>query len=84
MGRLCVWENYEGCRIFLANIGVIYTFPGGSDCKESACNAGDLSSISGLGRSAGEGNGNPLRYSGLENPMDRGAWQATVHEIAES
>ena len=48
-------------------------FPGGSDGKESACNAGDLSSISGLGRSAGEGNGNPLQYSGLENPMDRGA-----------
>ena len=51
----------------------------GSDGKESACNAGDPGSIPGLGRSPGEGNGNPLQYSRLENPMDRGAWQATVH-----
>ena len=50
--------------------------------KESACNAGDLGSISGLGRSPGEGNGNPLQYSHLENPMGRKAWQATVHEVA--
>ena len=50
--------------------------------KESACNAGDLGSIPGLGRSAGEGNGNPLQYSCLENPMDRGAWQAAVHGVA--
>jgi hypothetical protein len=49
-------------------------FPGGSDGKESACNAGDLSSIPGLGRSPGEGNDNPPQYSCLENPMDRGAW----------
>ena len=47
--------------------------------KKSACNAGDPGSIPGLGRSPGEGNGNPLQYSCLENPMDRGAWQATVH-----
>ena len=52
-------------------------FPGSSNGKESACNAGDLGSISGLERSPGEGNGNPLQYSCLENPMDRGAWQAT-------
>ena len=51
--------------------------------KESAYNAGDLSSIPGLVRALGEGNGNPLQYSCLENPMDRGAWWATVHEIAE-
>ena len=50
--------------------------------KESACNAGDPGSIPGLGRSPGEGNGNPLQYSYLENPTDRGAWQATVHGIA--
>ena len=50
--------------------------------KESACNAGDLGSIPGLGRSAGEGHGNPLQYSCLENPMDRGAWQAAVHGVA--
>ena len=59
-------------------------FPGGSDGKESACNTGDPGSIPGLGRSSGEGNGNPLQYSCLENSMDRGAWRATVHEVAES
>ena len=48
-------------------------FPGGSDSKESACNAGDLGLIPGLGRSPGEGNGNPLQYSGLENSRERGA-----------
>ena len=50
--------------------------------KDSACNAGDLGLIPGLGRSSGEGNGNLLQYSHLENPMDRGAWQPTVHGIA--
>ena len=50
--------------------------------KESACSAGDLGSIPGLGRCPGEGNGNPLQYSCLENPIDRGAWQATVHGVA--
>ena len=59
-------------------------FPGGSDGNESACNAGDLGSIPGLGRSPGEGNGNPLQYSSLENSMDRGAWQATVHGVTKS
>ena len=49
-------------------------FPGGSDMKESACNAGGLGSIPGLGRFPGEGNGYPLQYPGLKNPMDRGAW----------
>ena len=49
-------------------------FPGGSDGKASVCNAGDTRSIPALGRSPGEGNGNPLQYSCLENPMDRGAW----------
>ena len=55
--------------------------------KESACNAGDpgdMGSIPGSGRSPGGGNGNPLQYSCLENPMDRGAWRATVHEVAKS
>ena len=50
--------------------------------KESPCNAGDLGSISGLGRSSGEGNGNPLQYPCLENPMDRRAWWASVHGVA--
>ena len=59
-------------------------FPGGSDGEESACNAGDLGLIPGLGRSPGEGNGNPLQYSCLENPMDRGAWWATVHGVTKS
>ena len=57
-------------------------FPGGSEDKASACNAGDPSSIPGLGRSPGEGNGNPLQYSCLENPMDRGTWQATIHGVS--
>ena len=53
-------------------------FPGGSDGKESACNAGDPGSIPGSRRASGERNNNPLQYSCLENPMDRGAWKATV------
>ena len=56
---------------------------GGSEVKASACNAGYLGLIPGLGRSPGEGNGNPLQYSCLENPMDGGAWWATVHGVAE-
>ena len=52
--------------------------------KHLAYNAGDLGSIPGLGRSSGEGNGNPFQYACLENPMDRGAWWATVHWVAES
>ena len=59
-------------------------FSDGSDSKESACNAGDPGSIPGSGRSPKEGNGNSLQYSCLENPIDRGAWQATVHGVAES
>ena len=61
-----------------------YIFPGGSDGKASACNVGDLSSISRLGRSSGGGNGNPLQYSCLENSKDRVAWQAPVHGVAKS
>ena len=60
-------------------------FPGGSDGKESACNGGDLGSIPGSGRSPGEGNGNLLQYSRLENPTDRGAWTGyTVHGVMKS
>ena len=59
-------------------------FPGGSDGKESACNAGDLGLIPGLGRSPGEGKGYPLQYSCLETPTDRGAWWAAVHGVAKS
>ena len=59
-------------------------FPGGSEVKVSASNAEDPGLIPGLGRSPGEGNGNPLQYSCLENPMDREAWWATVHGVAKS
>ena len=58
--------------------------PGGSDSEGSDCNAGDPGSIPGSGRSPGEGNGNPLQYSCLENPMDRGAWWATLHGVTRS
>ena len=59
-------------------------FPGGSAGNESACNAGDLCSISVSGRSPEEGNGNPIQYSCLENFMDKRAWQATVHGVTKS
>ena len=59
-------------------------FPGGSDGRESACNVGDLGLIPGSGRSPGERHGNPLQYSCLGNPTDRGAWWATVHGVTES
>ena len=62
----------------------IWGFIGGLGSKESACNAGDLGSIPGSGRSPGERNGKLLQYSCLENPMDRGAWWAIVHGVAES
>ena len=58
-------------------------FPGASLVKNQSANAGDPGSIPGLGRSLGEGNGNPLQYTYLGNPRDRGAWQATVHGVAK-
>ena len=64
---------------FKAIFSVFWGLPGGSEVKASACNAGDLGLIPGLGRSPGAGDGNPLQYSCLENPMDRGAWWTTVH-----
>ena len=76
----------EGSLVhFLLNSLWVLTsgFPSGSVGKESTCNARDWGSIPGLGRSPREGNGNPLQYSCLENPMDRGAWQATVHGSQE-
>ena len=59
-------------------------FPGDPEVKVSACNEGELGSIPESGKSPGEGNGNPLQYSCLENPMDGGAWWATVHRVAKS
>ena len=61
-----------------------WCFPGVSQVKASACNVGDPGSIPVSGKSPGEGNGNPLQYSCLQNPMDRGAWQAMVYGAAES
>ena len=69
---------------FRLTSGMLMGFPGGSEDKASACNAGDPGSIPGLGSFPGEGNGNPLQYSCLENPMDRGPWRATVHGVAKS
>ena len=69
---------------FSSSMGSKLGFPGGSDGKEPACSAGDLGSIPGLGRSPGEGNGHPLQYSWLEDPMDRRAWRVMVRGVAES
>ena len=62
----------------------VWGFPGGSDSIESVCSAGDLGLIPELGRSPGEGNGNPLQYSCLENSMDREAWGPTIHGVPKS
>ena len=74
-GEACSWgaEQRDGGRI-----------PGGSDGKESACNAGDPGSIPRWGRCPGEGKGNPLQHSCPENSLDRGAWRATVHGAVKS
>ena len=79
-GFLCDWLREHTWLYLIGPKG----FPGGSEVKASACNIGDLGSIPGSGRSPGEGNGSPLQYSCLENPMDRGSWQATVHGVAKS
>ena len=68
----------------MGHVNWFMCFPGGSDSKESACNAGDSSSIPGLGRFPGEGGSNPFQYSCLENPMDRGAWWATACGLAKN
>ena len=75
---------FTGHTASLAGLASIISFPDSSDSKESICNAGDLGSIPGLGRSPGAGNGYPLWYSCLENPRVRGAWWATVHWVSES
>ena len=76
------WET--GVDIYIYSTVYVMGLPSGSDGKESACNAGDTVLIPGLGRSPGEGNGNPLQYSCLENSMDRGAWQAVVHGVSKN
>ena len=70
-------------RFFVPHHSPVMGFPGGSVEKNLPANAGDMGSILGLGRSPGGGHGNPLQYSCLQNPMDRGAWQATVHRVTE-
>ena len=79
-GRGC---TDEGVNLYLSQI-LYLGFPGSSVVKTPSANAGEVGLISGLGRSTGDGNGNPLQYSCLENSMDRGAWQATVHGITKS
>ena len=76
--------SHHACQISFIWNQTLYYFPGGSDGKASAYSAGDLGSNPGSGGSPGEGNDNPLQYSCLENPMHGGAWQATVHGVAES
>ena len=72
---VCMYTNMYAC---------VNSFPGGSEVKNLLCDTGDSGSIPGSGRSLGEGNGNLVQYSCLENPMDRGAWRATVHGVAKS
>ena len=74
----CSWQNITFALKQVKGI----SFPGGSDNKESTCDAGGPGSVPGLGRSPAEGSGNPLQYSCLENPMDREAWWAPVHGVA--
>ena len=74
------WKGKRNCVRIIPPQG----FPCGSVIKNLPANVGDEGSVLGLGRSPGEGNGNPLQYFCLENPMDRGAWRAIVHDFAES
>ena len=85
--------NFHACdesvKIFpgilnIQELTALEGLPYSSDGKEWTCNAGELGSIPGSGRSLGEGNGNPLQYSCVENSMDRGAWQATVYGVTKS
>ena len=81
----CTRVKHVHTKLFTNVHGIIIhnSFPCGSAGKECTCHAGDLGSMPGLGRSPGGGRGNPRQYSCLENPMDRGAWQATVLGVAK-
>ena len=83
----CPHHSYFVFQLYRDIINIQYCvlgFSGGSDGKESGCNEGDMGLIPGSGRSSGEENGNPLQYSCLENPVDKGVWPATVHRVAKS
>ena len=77
-------NSFTCSLIQLPKLIIFMGFPSGSDCKESTCNAGDSGSIPRSGRTSGEGNGYPLQYSCMGNPMDKGAWQATIHGVKKS
>ena len=87
-GRKACWTRFPAAPEARTQKPLTYPlhmgFLGGSDSKEPTCNVGEAGSIPGLGRSPGGGNGYPLQYSCLENPMDRGAWQATVHGVTKN
>ena len=90
-GHPCLIPGFRGNAFSFSPLRIVFAvglsymdFPGSSEVKASACTVGDVGTISGLGRSLGEGNGNPLQYSCLENPMDGGAWWAPVHGVAKS
>ena len=87
--QLKIWTGARPSTLESLQLGIVnhrgpIGLPGGSDGQVSACNVGDLGLIPGLRRSPGEGSGNPLQYSYLENPMDRGAWWATFRGVAKS
>ena len=84
MGEFWKWKCCVSRCTFLHIVYSLMGFPGGSDGKVSARNAGDPGSIPGPGKPPREGNGNPLQYSCLGNPMDRGTWWVTVHGVAKS
>ena len=81
---LSYFTLYEKFKQFCTTHHMSHHFPGSSDGKESACNEGDPGLIPQSGKSPGEGSGNPLQYSCLENPMDRGTWWASVHGVMKS
>ena len=81
---LDVLHRHQEGSLNQSNLVNIMGFHSGSDDKEPACNAGDLGLIPGSGGAPGEGNGDPLQYSCLENSMDRGTWRATVHGVTKS
>ena len=81
---LCTNGSFKGIFLKLKNLYVVMGFPDGSTVKNPPANSGDMGSIPRLGRCPGEGSGNPLQYCCLGNPMDRGAWQATVHGVTKS